>query len=252
MSSPPRPRATTSQRNAVWSSLCRAQIPALERGLCRDFVDGAARAGLDPTRAPRLAQLSARLHNTCGWRIELVDGLIPAAEVFALLRERRFPAPDWLRHPNDLEYTPEPDMFHDVFGHVPQLAAPRIAACIDAIADRAAPRHDGQDDERVVAAERLYWFTIEFGLVREGDTIRAWGAGLASSIAELDRALHAPDVTRSPFDADLAVSTPFTFDEQQTSYAVASSIETATASIAETAHALTFTPPRRRSSCTTS
>jgi phenylalanine-4-hydroxylase len=227
-------RAKRSQRDAVWRTLCARQEPALERGMCSVFLAGAHAIRLDRARLPRHAELSRRLHDLCGWRIETVPGLIPAADFFALLRERRFPSPDWIRHPDDLEYTPEPDAFHDLFGHVPQLASPEIARVLEELADAARGASDGE----IAAIERVYWFTIEFGLVQDAcglrvpdgvrapdglramDGVRAIGAGLASSIAELERALHAPSIARREFVLREAAAMPFVTDRPQELYLV--------------------------------
>lgn len=212
--------ASEHERDSVWRALCERQRPALERGMCREFQDGLRAIAIDPTRMPRHEELSKRLHTTCGWRIETVPGLIPADEFFALLRERRFPSPEWIRHPDDLEYTPEPDAFHDLFGHVPQLCSPQFTHVLDALADSARCASRAELD----AIERVYWFTIEFGLVREDDGVRAIGAGLASSIAELDRALHASGIERRRFVASAARITPFFTDRPQELYLVADSL----------------------------
>jgi phenylalanine-4-hydroxylase len=215
-------RASRSEQDAVWRALCVRQRPALDRGMCAAFLDGARAIQLDPARMPSHRELSLKLFDACGWRIETVPGLIPAEDFFALLRERRFPSPEWIRHPDDLEYTPEPDAFHDLFGHVPQLASPAYTRVLDALADAA---RDATSEE-IEAIERVYWFTIEFGLVRDGDAVRALGAGLASSIAELDRALHADGVQRRAFVLNEARHTPFFNDRPQELYLVSDSLET--------------------------
>lgn len=214
-------RATDAQRDAVWRALFERQQPAVERGMCSEFRRGLALAGLTAERMPRHGELSTRLFDLCGWRIETVHGLIPAANFFALLRDRRFPSPDWIRHHDDLEYTPEPDAFHDLFGHVPQLASPAFTNVLERLADAAR----SADPAEVLAIERVYWFTIEFGLVREHGEVRALGAGLASSIAELDRALHASAVERRAFRLNEARMTSFETDRPQEIYLVADSLD---------------------------
>lgn len=215
-------RASHNEQDAVWRALCERQRPALERGMCSAFLDGARAIQLDPARMPSHRELSTRLFDACGWRIETVPGLIPAEDFFALLRERRFPSPEWIRHPDDLEYTPEPDAFHDLFGHVPQLASPACARVLDALAEAA---RDATTEE-IAAIERVYWFTIEFGLVREEGSVRGLGAGLASSIAELDRALHADGIERRPLALSEARQTPFFTDRPQEMYLVTGSLAT--------------------------
>lgn len=226
-------RAPARLQNEVWRRLCERQSPALAGAMCREFLAGFARIDLDPSRMPRHAALSRRLSDACGWTIETVPGLIPARDFFALLRERRFPSPQWIRHPDDLEYTPEPDLFHDVFGHLPQLCAPALCGAIEALAERARTASSLELDE----LERVYWFTIEFGLVREGGSERALGAGLASSISELTRALCDPEVDRRAFTFEAARRTSFDPTRPQPVYLIASSIESLPAELCRRAKA---------------
>lgn len=214
-------RAPIERRDEVWRKLFERQSPAVKRGMCDEFRRGLAAAGLDATRMPRPDDVSRRLQDVCGWRIETVPGLIPARDFFTLLRDRRFPSPDWIRHPDDLEYTPEPDAFHDLFGHVPQLASPRYSAVLEHLAFAAR----SADDRELNEIARVYWYTIEFGLVRERDEVKALGAGLASSIAELERALHSPIVDRRRFGLFEARRTPFETDRPQTLYMIADSLD---------------------------
>ena len=160
--------------------------------------------------------MSRRLWNERGWRIETVAGLLPVEDFFQLLRERRFPATDWLRSPQDLAYTPAPDAFHDLFGHVPQLYVPELSGFTEALGEAAR----GRGREELLGLERLYWHTLEFGLVRERGGLRAMGAGLASSSAELQRALGSPEVWRRPLGPWVR-ATGFDAEHQQEHYAVA-------------------------------
>ena len=214
------PRASRAQRHLVWRTLFVRQRPRLERAMCPEFLDGLRRSGLDETGAPDHRSLSRKLFDRCGWRIETVPGLIPVADFFALLRERRFPATDWLRHADNLEYTPEPDAFHDLFGHVPQLFVRELTDFADDLAERAR----GATREELTELERLYWFTIEFGLVRERDRLRAYGAGLASSIDEPSRARLSPEVRRVRLSPELARENGFDPQQEQDMYAVADSL----------------------------
>ncbi len=226
-------RAPAHLQDEVWRRLCERQSPALASAMCREFRAGFARIGLDPQRMPRHAALSRRLFDECGWTIETVAGLIPVDEFFALLRDRRFPSPEWIRHPDDLEYTPAPDLFHDVFGHMPQLCAPAIREAIESLAERAR----GATPAELVLLERVYWFTIEFGLVREAGTTRALGAGLASSIAELTRALSEPSIDRPAFTFETACRTTFDPTHPQPVYFVASSMPGLAAELEQRARA---------------
>lgn len=210
------PRASRAQRHLVWRTLFVRQRPRLARAMCPEFLDGLRKSGLDETCAPDHRTLSRKLFDRCGWRIQTVPGLIPVTDFFASLRERRFPATAWLRHPENLEYTPEPDAFHDLFGHVPQLFVPAVSGFAEALAERARTA----DREELVRLERLYWFTIEFGLVEGKDSLRAYGAGLASSIRELVRARRCERVQREPLTLDLVRSRDFDSQNEQDVYAV--------------------------------
>lgn len=216
----PRHRAPAHLSDEVWRTLIRRQLPRLQANACTEFLEGFHKSGLDPTTMPRHRDLSRKLHDTAGWHIETVPGLIPAEDFFALLRDRRFPSPEWIRHPDDLTYTPEPDLFHDVFGHVPQLCSPVLSDIVSALAEMA----QGTKGEALDQVERAYWFTVEFGIVRQAEQLRAFGAGLASSIAELDVAVNGTGVRRVPFAVDLARETVFDPHHPQTIYMVASSL----------------------------
>ncbi|MFT7542302.1 MAG: phenylalanine-4-hydroxylase, partial [Gammaproteobacteria bacterium] len=139
----------------------------------------------------------------------------------ALLGDRRFPAPLWIRGYGNLEYTPEADAFHDLFGHIPQLLRPEFCVLLESLSDQAA----AANDETMLRIERLYWFSFEFGLTLENGELRAIGAGLASSVGELERSLHSDRVERLAFTRDRACSTPFSANEQQALYLVAESTE---------------------------
>ena len=208
------------EADRVWRLLWRRQLPRLPRRMCPAFLAGLDRAGLDPLRVPRARELSARLRDRSGWRIETVPGLLPVREFFALLRDRRFPAPDWIRSERSLGYTSEPDAFHDLFGHVPQLVEPAFGDVLSALAEAARCASD-RDLERI---ERVYWFTIEFGLVRTAAGLRAMGAGLASSVDELTRALEVPTVDRCAFTLSAASGRTFQTDRPQETYFVVPSL----------------------------
>ena len=213
-------RAAPEQENAVWRRLYERQLPAMQLGMCPAFLTGLELCRFDPARLPRHAPLSRHLHDVCGWRIETVPGLIPAREFFALVRQRRFPSSEWIRHPDELEYTSAPDAFHDLVGHLPQLCSSEFAPLLESLAWAALGANDALLDQ----IERLYWYTIEFGLVREHGRLLAYGAGLASSINELGRALEDEKIERASFDAERARLRSFESDHQQTLYFVCDSL----------------------------
>lgn len=207
----------TADPDGVWRELFRRHLPRYRRWMAPALVDALEHLPFEPDRAPRHESLSKQLHDLCGWRIETVPGLIPVSDFFALLRERRFPSPEWLRHEHELDYTPAPDLFHDCLGHLPQLLDPSVRSAIDVIADAGRTTNA----RRLVELERRYWFTIEFGLVATPAGIRAYGAGLGSSSGELARAVTGADVERPPLDLAEAAATDFTTTAQQDRYYVA-------------------------------
>ena len=146
-----------SKREAdqVWRELWTRQVHGIERRMCRAFQDGLevlAPHGLNGAAMPELSALSAGLQRLSGWRIAKVPGLIPVREFFGLLRGRRFPAPDWIRSHSHLAYTPEPDAFHDLFGHLPQLASEDFRNVLLVLAEAA----QEASDARLIALERVY------------------------------------------------------------------------------------------------
>jgi phenylalanine-4-hydroxylase len=200
-----------AERDLVWRELWRRQRPRLEGRMHGAFIDGLRRSGLDGDRMPRHAELSRRLHGVCGWRIETVPGLIPARDFFALLRDRRFPSPDWIRGRDELA----------LFGHVPQLCSPVMTDVLELLAERARDA----DDAELERIERLYWHTIEFGLARERGELRAIGAGLASSVAELERSLTDRAIERPELDPAAVRERDFETQRAQDVYFVAGSLE---------------------------
>ena len=195
----------------TWATLYRRRMPELERTASRVFLGGARAIGLDPERIPRLDLMNHRLRRRTGWSAVPVGGFLPAEEFFASLARRRFPTTVTIRAPDSLEYTPAPDIFHDVFGHVPMHADPVFAAFLQRFGALAADPPEGVTTEQLA---RLFWFTVEFGLVREGGAIRLYGSGLISSSAEAAHALG-PDCEQRPFDLEEVLHQPFEIDRLQ-------------------------------------
>ncbi|MBW8268324.1 phenylalanine 4-monooxygenase [Caldovatus aquaticus] len=175
----------TEADHATWRTLHARQSALLPRHAAHAFREGLAR--LDCAGGvPDFARASARLREATGWSLVAVLGLIPDAAFFAHLAARRFPVTNWIRRPEELDYIVEPDVLHDVFGHVPALMQPDFARFLEAY---------GRMGERALATgalrplARLYWFMVEFGLIREDGEIRAYGAGIMSPHAELRHAV---------------------------------------------------------------
>ena len=171
---------------------------------------------------PRFEEINERLHRATRWQIVAVPGLIPEVPFFTLLANRKFPVTDWIRTPEEFDYIVEPDIFHDLFGHVPLLFNPVFADYV---------QRYGQGGLRAAelgACEmlsRLYWYTIEFGLVREAGGLRAYGAGILSSAGELHYAVHSPVPQRLPLDLERTMRTRYSIDSYQGTYFVIDSFQ---------------------------
>jgi len=218
-----------------WRRLYERQSALLPGRACQAFIDSLE--SLDcADRIPGLDRHGERLSRLTGWRLIGVPGLIPDEAFFEHLAGRRFPVTVWLRSAAELDYIVEPDIFHDFFGHVPMLAVPAIADFVAAFG-AACLRARGEAARRRLA--RLYWYTIEFGLVREAGGLRAYGAGLLSSPAELRHAVESSQAGHRRFDADQVMASDFRIDGFQSKYFVVESFE---ALFAEARRALATAP----------
>lgn len=204
-----------------WRQLFGRQSALLPGRACQAFISSLESLGC-AARIPDLAQQGERLSQLTGWRLIGVPGLIPDEAFFGHLASRRFPVTVWLRGASELDYIVEPDIFHDFFGHVPMLAVPAIADFIAAFG-AACLRARSEAARRRLA--RLYWYTIEFGLVRESGGLRAYGAGLLSSPAELRHAIEAPQAMHRRFDVDQVMASEFRIDGFQSRYFAVESLE---------------------------
>jgi phenylalanine-4-hydroxylase len=201
--------AYTVEQHAVWAELVSRRMPQIEEHAAQEYLDGFEYLGLPRERLPHLATLSAKLQPRTGWNTTAVSGFMPGPAFFEMLAARRFPTTTWLRSRDSMEYTPEPDMFHDVFGHVP-MHAHRVFA--DFLA------HYGQvcagiEDEAILERlGRVFWYTVEFGLIRQNGQNRVYGSGLISSDGECSNVLHGGCEVRS-FVLNDVLRTPVKVDE---------------------------------------
>jgi phenylalanine-4-hydroxylase len=161
-------------------------MPQLREHACREYLDGFEQIGLREDLLPNLAAVSAKLATRTGWESTPVSGFLPADAFFAMLAARMFPTTTWLRSREAMEYTPEPDIFHDVFGHVPMHAHPVFADFLQQYGKVCARLTDAVDLERM---GRLFWFTVEFGLIRQDGGVKVYGSGLVSSHGECSKVL---------------------------------------------------------------
>jgi phenylalanine-4-hydroxylase len=186
----------------------------------------AARAGvMSSSRAanrsergvPRFETISTSLRRATGWEIVAVPRLIPEQAFFSLLANRRFPVTVWLRRPDEFDYIVEPDVFHDLFGHVPLLFNPLFADYMQAFGQGGLKAHDLAALEYLA---RLYWYTVEFGLMATPRGLRAYGAGILSSVGEIAHALTSLKPQRLPFNLERVLRTPYRIDDFQHTYFV--------------------------------
>lgn len=173
-------------------------------------------------RIPRFEEINERLHRATGWEIVAVPGLIPEVPFFSLLAHRKFPVTDWIRKPQEFDYIVEPDIFHDLFGHVPLLFNPVFADYVQRYGQGGLKAHSLGACEML---SRLYWYTIEFGLIREAGGLRAYGAGILSSSGELAHSVQSPEPQRIPLQLERTMRTRYKIDTYQQTYFVIDSFE---------------------------
>lgn len=195
----------------VWSLLYERRIAALEQTASEVFLEGIARIGLARHRVPDLREVNRRLDASTGWNAVGVDGFIPAAQFFRCLSRRRFPTTLGVRPRAQLDYLPEPDIFHDVFGHVPLHANAVFADFLQRFGALAA---GARSEEETRQMARLFWFTVEFGLIRERGEVRIYGSGLISSHGDAANALGT-NCERRPFSLDAVINQHFEIDQIQ-------------------------------------
>ena len=196
----------------------RALLPGLAS---QAFIDALPSLGASD-RVPRFEEVNERLYKATGWELVGVPGLIPEVPFFTLLANRKFPVTDWIRKPEEFEYIVEPDIFHDLFGHVPLLFNPVFADYVQRYGQGGLKAQGLGSCEML---SRLYWYTIEFGLIREAGQLRAYGAGILSSSGELAYSVQSPEPQRIPLALERTMRTRYKIDTYQQTYFVIDSFE---------------------------
>ena len=176
----------TSEQRALWSELVQRRMAQLEQCACREYLQGWRVLGLEQERIPHLPEISKRLYQRTGWKVQPVSGFMPEMAFFEMLAARQFPATTWLRSRESMDYTPEPDILHDALGHLPMFAEQSFA---DAVAEYGRVCHRMESEEKLERMGRLYWYTFEFGLIRQEGAVRVYGSGVASSQRECTNVL---------------------------------------------------------------
>lgn len=208
--------AYTEADHDTYRRLYERQTALLPGLACDAFIEALPSLGARD-RIPRFDDINARLKPVTGWELVAVPGLIPERPFFELLAHRRFPVTDWIRSPDEFDYVVEPDVFHDLFGHVPLLFNPLFADYVQRYGAGGLKAHDLGAGELL---SRLYWYTIEFGLIRQPDGLRAYGAGILSSSGELRHSVTSPQPQRFALDLLRCTRTRYKIDDYQSTYFV--------------------------------
>ncbi len=214
--------AFTADEHAMWDRLFARQADMLPGRAAEAFLRGIDVLRLEKPGIPDYHDLNERLTAATGWQVVAVPGLVPDAVFFDHLANRRFPAGNFIRTPDQLDYLEEPDVFHDVFGHVPMLADPVFADYMVAYGEGGLR---SLQYDALTQLARLYWYTVEFGLIREAEGLRIYGAGIVSSYAESVFALESESPNRIGFDLARVMRTDYRIDDFQQNYFVIDSLD---------------------------
>jgi len=185
----------TTEEHETWALMYKRQLEALPGKATPEFLSGLQRLHLPSNRIPSLKEVSDSLERCTGWRIARTEGLVPEREFFECLSQKLFPCTDFIRKREELEYTPSPDMFHDLFGHIPLITHQDFADFYEEFG-KAALNAKG---EMLTKLQRIYWFSVEFGLIQQKEGTRIYGSGILSSVGEVPYCLS-EKVNRRPFD----------------------------------------------------
>ncbi|KAF1013287.1 MAG: Phenylalanine-4-hydroxylase [Stenotrophomonas maltophilia] len=214
----------TDDDHSTWKTLYDRQRRLLVGRACQEFLDAQDAMGMNAERIPRFDELNAVLQATTGWTLVGVEGLLPELDFFDHLANRRFPVTWWIRRPDQIDYIAEPDMFHDLFGHVPLLMNPVFADYMEAYGRGGVKAHAIGPDA-LQNLTRLYWYTVEFGLINTADGLRIYGAGIVSSKGESLYSLESAAPNRIGFDLERIMRTRYRIDTLQKTYFVIDSFE---------------------------
>ncbi|MBZ6378873.1 phenylalanine 4-monooxygenase [Pacificimonas flava] len=214
--------AFSEEEHSVWDLLFERQSEQLPGRAAEEFLQGLDVLQLSRPGIPHFRELSNRLGEETGWSVVAVPGLVPDEVFFEHLANRRFPAGNFIRRRDQLDYLQEPDVFHDVFGHVPMLADPVFADYMQAYGEGGLR---SMEFGAIHKLARLYWYTVEFGLIRQPGGLRIYGAGIVSSHGESVFSLDSDSPNRIGFDLERVMRTEYRIDDYQQTYIVIDSFE---------------------------
>ena len=217
------PPLYAEEQNSTWAELFRRQGELLENNVCQEYLEARDKLHLPSDRVPFLADVSKVLEAEAGWKVIRVAGYVPEPIFFKLLANKCFPCTDFLRHPNEFEYTPAPDMFHDIMGHLPLFLNKRFAEFfyLWGLAGL-----NAKTEQEILWLGRIYWYTVEFGLInptalkgdkRDPKQTRVYGAGISSSVGEIPYSLSDKS-KKFPFDIGVVENTDFDIHHMQDFY----------------------------------
>ena len=209
----------TATDHEVWRTLFRRQRDILAGRACAEFLASQDEMGIAEGAIPKFTELNAQLRAKTCWELVGVEGLLPELTFFEHLANRRFPVTWWIRRPEQLDYLSEPDLFHDLFGHVPLLMNPVFADYMQAYGRGGVKAH-GIGPEALAELTRLYWYTVEFGLIATAEGLRIYGSGIVSSSGESRYCLESPAPNRLGFDLLRVMRTRYRIDTFQKTYFV--------------------------------
>ncbi|HWY11811.1 MAG TPA: phenylalanine 4-monooxygenase [Bacteroidia bacterium] len=212
----------TEEAFLVWKMLFERQIPILRELASEEYLSGIKITGFTAEKIPDFKEVNAVLEKETGWSLYVVEGIINEEDFFVLLSQKKFPATTWLRKLNELDYLSEPDMFHDVFGHVPLLTNQKFCDFFKAIGDLGVKHKQNQEILKMLG--RIYWFTVEFGLIKQNDALKIYGAGILSSHGETKFSVSS-EPQHLAFDAEEIMNTHFENDKIQDKYFVIASFD---------------------------
>ncbi|WP_394145607.1 phenylalanine 4-monooxygenase [Vibrio atypicus] len=209
------------EEDSIWHELVSRQLRLIDKCACKEYLKGLELLDLPVDRVPQLPEINAVLLRETGWQVEPVPALINFDRFFNLLANKKFPVATFLRNRDEFDYLQEPDFFHEIFGHCAMLTDPKFAEFTHIYGQLGV---NATSKERVYLA-RLYWFTVEFGLVKENDQLKIYGGGILSSPGETIYALEDERPLRADFDIHTVLRTPYRIDIMQPEYFVLGGIE---------------------------
>ena len=212
----------TEAEHHVWDRLYARQLDILKGRAVDEFFEGLSLLDLGSGGIPDLNIINPKLRKLTGWEVVMVPHLVPDDVFFTHLANRRFPAGRFIRKPDQMDYLEEPDIFHDIFGHVPMLTLPVFADYMQAYGEGGLR---AQSLNKLKELARLYWYTVEFGLIRQEETLQIYGAGIVSSAGETPFSLESDSPNRIGFNLERVMRTDYRIDDFQQLYIVIDSFE---------------------------